>query len=459
MKLKRVICSAVLSISFGTILVKREVMLHNNNNMPLTFSTLPPLVHGRRHFTAREVQKLAINPDSVIASDIISIWHNVTSSNICIRLRGGARCPRPSLVGRLSGKTIAMLEWSEVKQYSSSDTMHCGSYSNAWIDSGIYFVELMIIHCNGFGVMALDEMNWEDWLAYNYTGECLEDIFHNSLTMNTTYVWVPHDYNGVGDLAKGHWVLKDTHTANDRNYVPPPWYSRRQPKNCIGNLTERCTVPMDNSHIDRYEFKWNKHELLLSERLEHLKANIELKQKEMADNYLKQVEDHKIVSNVAKSLNFSLVCLLGDSHSWLMLKSLYEFGHQFLYSRVRWTDPDGILETIHTYYHDYKCTSFVIGVGAWSIGAWPPALEAQYSKGGPVLFKQFYDDIFTIASNTSIYGLRNDMQIYLRNVYHIPLIDRTSMCGVKEEKTAKDWRTHTAIDGYNYLIKRVVDEV
>ena len=106
MKLKRVICSAALSISFGTILVKREMMLHNNNNMPLTFSALPPLVHGRSYFTASEIQNLAINPDSVIARDIISIWHNVTSSKICIRLRGGARCPRPSLVGRLSGKTV-----------------------------------------------------------------------------------------------------------------------------------------------------------------------------------------------------------------------------------------------------------------------------------------------------------------------------------------------------------------
>ena len=323
------------------------------------------------------------------------------------------------------------LEWSEVKQFSSSDNIHCGSYSNAWIDSGIYFVELMIIHCNGFGVMALDEMNWEDWLAYNYTSECVEDIFHNSLTLNTTYVWIPRDYNGVGDLVKGRWVLTDNHIANDRNFVPPPLYSRRQPKNCIGNFTEQCTVAMDNSHIDRYDFKWSKHELLWSEPLKHLKANIGLKLEPIYDNYLKRyncIEDHKIMANVANSMNMSMVCLLGDSHSWLM-----GHGHQFLYMRVRWTDPDDILELIHTYYHQYM--------------------------EGPALFKQFYDDMFTIASNKSIYELGNNMQIYLRNVYHIPLTARTSMCGVKEDLTSKDWRTHTAIDSYNYLIRKVVNKV
>ena len=260
------------------------------------------------------------------------------------------------------------------------------------------------------------------------------------------------------------WVLTDNHVANDRNYVPSPLYSRRQPKNCNGNFTEQCTVPMDNSHIDRYDFKWSKHELLWSEPLEHLKANIGLKLEPICDNYLKRyncIEDHKIMANVANSMNMSMVCLLGDSHSWLMLQTLYKFGHghQFLYMRVRWTDPDDILELIHTYYHQYRCTSFVIGVGSWPIGAWPPALQAQHSKEGPVLFKQFYDDMFTIASNKSIYELGNNMQIYLRNVYHIPLNDRTSLCGVKEELTSKDWRTHTAIDSYNYLIRKVVNKV
>eukprot|EP00956_Cyclotella_meneghiniana_P021236 scaffold38337_cov55-Cyclotella_meneghiniana.AAC.1 len=271
--------------------------------------------------------------------------------------------------------------------------------------------------------------------------------------MNTTYVWVPRDYNGVGDLAKGRWMLTDNHTANDRNYVPPPWNSRRQPKNCIGNLTERCTVPMDNAHINRYEFKWNKHELLLSEPLEHLKANIGLKLEQM-ESY--NMNNDKIVSNVAKSLNSSLVCLFGDSHSLFMLKSLYKFGlgHHFTHMRVVWTDPDVILELIRTYYHDYKCTTFVIGVGSWSA-----SFQTYDMNGGPVLFHKLYTDMTAIASNESIYGLGNGVQIYLRNIYHIPLGERITYCGANKDSKSKDWRSHTVIDSYNYLIKRVVDEV
>ena len=485
-----VVISTVLSILIGSTWMKRDMDAMLNGIMPSTFASINTVTHNRGQetifFTTNTIQKLSINPDSVISSDAVSIWHNVTSSSICIRLKRGSRCPRPSLVGRLSGKSVAMLEWSTVKQLNSSDTFHCGSYSNAWIDRGIYFVELMIIHCNGFGVMALDDdVHWEDWLEYNYFNECLEDMFRNSLAANETYVWIPHDYNGSGDLAKGRWVLREKYKANHINDMPPQWLNRRQPKDCRPDLYEyditipdQCIAPMDNSHVDRYEFQWRGNEQLwISEHLERMKANIGLELEPLEDNYVKEFTygyHHKIMSNVANSMNFSMVCLLGDSHSWFMLHTLYNFGfgHRFLYFRVHWTDPGDILKLIRNGYHQHKCTSFVIGVGSWSIGArserlrpvrkpetaWPIQFDNTTLNIRPVLFHQFYKDMATIINDKSIYELGNDVQVYLRNIYHIPLSDRTSICDAKEDLNSKDWRTNTVIDSYNYLIGKVVNE-
>ena len=512
-----VLLSTILSILIGSTWMKRDMDAMLNGIMPSTFASINTVTHNRGQetifSTTNTIQNLSINPDSVISSDVVSIWHNVTSSSICIRLKRGSRCPRPSLVGRLSGKSVAMLEWSTVKQLNSSDTVHCGSYSNAWIDRGIYFVELMIIHCNGFGVMALDDdARWEDWLEYNFTDECLEDMFRNSLAANETYVWIPHDYKGSGDLAKGRWVLRDKYKANHINYMPPQWLSRRQPKDCRPDLYEyditipdQCIAPMDNSHVDRYEFQWRGNEQLwISEHLERMKANIGLELEPLEDNYLKEyirgyhhkmmsfvflmklkaniglelepLEDnylkefrygynHEIMSNVANSMNFSMVCLLGDSHSWFMLHTLYNFGfgHRFLYFRVHWTDPGDILKLIRNSYHQHNCKSFVIGVGSWSIGArseraFVNQREKNPLKRRPALFEKFYEDMARIVSDKSIYELGNDVQVYLRNIYHIPLSDRTSICDAKEDLLSKDWRTNTVIDSYNYLIGKVVNE-
>jgi hypothetical protein len=40
-------------------------------------------------------------------------------------------------------------------------TEYCGSYKHSWLDPRIYFLEVIIIHYNGFGTTALDrlEMN------------------------------------------------------------------------------------------------------------------------------------------------------------------------------------------------------------------------------------------------------------------------------------------------------------
>jgi hypothetical protein len=60
----------------------------------------------------------------------------------------------------------------------------------------------------------------------------------------------------------------------------------------------------------------------------------------------------------------------------------------------------------------------------------PQVFSNSGLKGGPVFFEQFYLDIIAISGNESIYQLGDDLNIFLRNVYHIPLHEGTSFCGV-----------------------------
>ena len=84
------------------------------------------------------IEEIVINPNSTVAKDISSIWHNHRDNTICLRWRSGARCPYPSLIGRLSGPGLAILEWQQhhndeghhpigQDDNDESSIVHCGS--------------------------------------------------------------------------------------------------------------------------------------------------------------------------------------------------------------------------------------------------------------------------------------------------------------------------------------------
>ena len=84
------------------------------------------------------IEEIAINPNSTVAKDISLIWHNQRDNTICLRWRSGARCPYPSLIGRLSGPALAILEWQQqhdgedhhpISQDDNDESsiVHCGS--------------------------------------------------------------------------------------------------------------------------------------------------------------------------------------------------------------------------------------------------------------------------------------------------------------------------------------------
>ena len=263
------------------------------------------------------LEPIEINPYSTVASDIQEIWHDRQQSKVCIQFKPEARCPHPSLVGRLSGKSIALLQWNVVEPSNDSTTSHCGSYNDAWLEGGLYFLEVIILHCNGFGLTKLDGiqsghpyhqgMNEMDWLVYDFSNEFPEAQTSHRLTGHRSYVSISRDHFGVENLSKGHWALQDEALAVSSYYAPPPWYTRYQPQNCRVNdpdfatgkfasfvnslrrdrcvvcptlrcniLTDRCQKPMDNSRLSHYTFVWNDNQQYWIDQLELMKRQADV---------------------------------------------------------------------------------------------------------------------------------------------------------------------------------------
>jgi hypothetical protein len=241
------------------LITSLQLTLPNTNNLSLSYVAYkqPELTDPR--------EPIEINTNSTVTPDILALWHNPGKGEVCIHLREDARCPRPSLVGRLSGQSIAMLQWTESTPPANSSTtgnstMYCGSYTNSWLSSGLYFLELIIIHCHDFGMQALNKIrstNYTEndilqWREFDFTHVCVEDPLRHRITTNYTYIYIS-DHRATGQ-GNGFWI-RNKHSNSTK---PKPWFTRYQPQGCIGENASSlpCIAPMDNSRIEEYAFAW-----------------------------------------------------------------------------------------------------------------------------------------------------------------------------------------------------------
>lgn len=458
-----------------------------------------------KHYYQDEViviDAVDINPNSTVFSDVLAILHNHNRAEVCVHFKQGSRCPHPSLVGRLSGKTVAMLKWSQSNfqtvfhkgvNITDSSTTYCGSYADEWLTVGTYFLEIIIINCNGFGVTTLDRIlsnpnhtmtEIQEWHSFDFTYECVEDPTKHRLTGDATFLTFAAERMGTRDF--GHWVLSNASKYNDFGFIPQPWFTRFQPQECRKRINDYCRLWMDNSRIHEYFFSWNKNQKWI-EAVNRLQIDLGVNVPEtdyttgMINNALPsefdQVVKKRIEDGTNTNYNFTgndevftgsnKICLVGDSHSWHLIKAMYrlKLGHRFIYVPLTYPITDisekeragtqfvASIDIFRDYYFKRNCTRFVIGLGQW-----PPSDNAMENYGAPFSFEQFRVGMSKIVKHEYIYRIGNDdIRIYLQNIHHDPLGDRMNGCGA--DGKPNDWRVHTVIDGYNYVLKQIVSEM
>ncbi|KAL3928239.1 MAG: hypothetical protein SGBAC_012738 [Bacillariaceae sp.] len=371
------------------------------------------------------------NSNSTIASDISEIWHDPENQAICVFLKENARCPHPAFLGRISGQSLALLEWNEEEEEevdnvgeSYSEFVHCGSYKNQWLEAGTYFLEIIILFCDDFGINAMTrKQNESAWLSYDFQKDCIEDPTYNRITGEESYITVnvqeanQQSANHLGN--KGRWVSNVTTVS-----APEPLHTRYQPKHCRKNpQLERCAVPMNDTALKSYSFEWGD------------KKNVEAWSTRL-----------KVAARRGK---LPKICLIGYSHSRFLTKSFGAIGLGKFVHHVQARYPSDISPwTFDHYYSTHQCTRFIVGVAQW---------PGSLMQGSPYLFNRFYSEMKRIANDAATTfadkGDKNEVKVYLRSIHHIPIGDVTGTCPIT------DWRSPVVMDAYTHVIQKAVEEV
>ena len=461
-------------VKVGSNLASGMLMYQSVNTDQIEINPSPSRV---KRTQSGKIESIQINPNSTVSPDLQTIWHNPDEAKVCVRFKPEARCPHPSLVGRISGQSVAMLQWSQAALIESESTEYCGSYANSWIEPGIYFLEIIIIHCNGFGITALERIqsqrlhpdqngsSIEEWLEFDFVHECLEDSLHSRLTAKNAFISMSRSLPGVKEYHVGHWVS---------NTKPRPHYTRHQPVGCNQKdrywTLDKCQAAMNNSRIDELSFAWNRDQQW-SRELEKLQFdytphfNFTYKP---GLGWMSSKEFHDNLHNLQhKAVQEPPICFLGDSHSVRLWNSMLHLnlGHRFSLAR-RGTNPGDnpnllfpdlteAIDQTKWSYETFGCTTFVLAVGQWTSShqAW----NAKRKYGRPFSFGRFYRDMSAIVQSPKIHEIDPNINIILRTIHLNPLGVTKNECG--EEHRPKDWRSPTVIDAYNHVIRQVVDDV
>mmetsp|Transcript_24146 Transcript_24146/g.59109 ORF Transcript_24146/g.59109 Transcript_24146/m.59109 type:complete len:529 (+) Transcript_24146:124-1710(+) len=403
------------------------------------------------------LHELPINENSTIASDIDKIWHDQQA--ICVRLKENARCKHPALLGRLSGPALAILEWSERPSdddTTGTTTVLCGDYSNQWLDAGYYFVEIIVLYCEDFGVTSL--LNHHDrgvqdqnaWLEADHTSKCVEDARYNRITSKEgrTIISIPSSIEGKGSYRRGRWVRKPhlplralftryqpIKCAMDKDFVGNSHIQKGTPmhKYCK-SIVARDKKPQKGKRLKKgendklaglheYDFQWNMP--LLSEK--QLVQKLRQRQRDANDD----------------KATIPKICAIGDSHSRTMVeRSLPALNLTGLFEFVQsnWIRPDAIVERIRRS-NNTNCDHFFVQVGQW---------PASFRTGGhPFSFGTYYTRLKAQVENILAYN--PNAKVYLPTIDQNPLMAKINNCS--------DWRTPTMLDGYSHMNKMIANEL
>ncbi|KAL3926659.1 MAG: hypothetical protein SGBAC_013386 [Bacillariaceae sp.] len=358
------------------------------------------------------------NPNSTLASEIKALWNFPSKQTICIELENNARCPNPAFLGRLSGPSLAMLDWSREKDQMNGEWLHCGSYEDQWLSAGTYFVEVIILFCKDFGINSQRiNVNESAWLSFDFKDRCMEDPNHNRITGSDSYIVMEAEQKTASrPTPKGRWVLPTTPDS-----YSGPLYHRYQPRGCLRYPNQKiCENPTDGTALWSHYFEW---EGKVGERW------------------------RKKLTIARDSQNFPKVCFFGFSHSRELESAFERLGLGKHAAHVKAKYPEDITAALLNHSYTVRgCTALVIAVAQW------PGSRFQ---GFPYLFDRFYSGMKQIVGTaTELFAnKKDDVKVYMRSIHEIPISDRTGSCPMS------DWRSPVVMHGYNHLVKKAVQEI
>ncbi|CAJ1937850.1 unnamed protein product [Cylindrotheca closterium] len=384
--------------------------------------------------TNRSYSPLPIETYSTLANDISRIWHEPIENRVCVEMMENATCPHPALWGRLSGPALAILDWTTEKNQNSTANVLCGSYNDSWLDAGDYYVEIVVLYCDDFGVKTMNKKkNITDWFHEDLRPKCVENAQYNRITsIHQSYITVVASTTGAGNSRIGRWVKRPGSRSQ-------PLFTRYQPVGCVeasgtgykpqNPLPKWCNmfVNRDEIHattervggLPQYDFQWgmNTTDSELTTRIQHVFRN--------------------------ESSRLPFFCAIGDSHSrFVVMRSVKQLEVRGLMTFIRhqWPNASAI---------GPKMLQKNCGVVIIQIGQWPASIS---SGGYPFSFARYYNEMKLHVQ--AVLDAVKDIphaKVYLPSVDLGPLMGAINLC--------RDWRTPTVLGAYSFVLQLIASEL
>lgn len=171
---------------------------------------------------------LHLNPKCTVFDDILSVKHDLAQRAILIELQPYRRCLNPTIMTRLSGPSLYLLDrgsnlhdrpQSKVTQYTdllpNSTDVHSFRYPPP-VEAGTYHVEVLILVCTS--------VNME-----SYADICLENVHEGRNILNLPYSFEVDS----GSVRRPRWVHQN---ANSSSYTSKLLPTRYQKHDCTDSL-------------------------------------------------------------------------------------------------------------------------------------------------------------------------------------------------------------------------------
>jgi hypothetical protein len=298
------------------------------------------LLYGR----AYSIQ-IPLNPKSAMYADISGIYHHPGSSSIRVVLEESKNrthfataeaCLRPYLIARLSGPSIGLIsQWDYRRGRGNASSVMEGRYAVPF--PGMYFLEIVVIHCNRYNETELRQAHYlDDKTEFSFLKEeqyvnqkCVVNPAYNRLTAENVSIAVSVATTPA-DASENEirYLFNATHATPGRlgGKIRGSWV-RNLSALSIQPLYTRSQVEPDLAGLSPYQFMWtvsNEASPAANEEEKGTAFSSHLNRRlvTVSEEYLIDLVRAKARDRINDTF-----CLVGDSHVAVLVKHLQGIVH------------------------------------------------------------------------------------------------------------------------------------
>jgi hypothetical protein len=273
------------------------------------------------------VEVIGVDDNSTLRRDVAFIRHWRDAATVVVHFHPNSSCHHPVLRGRLSGPSLASIEWNNRTVANNRTTELTGRYHVP--TSGLHYIEIIVLLC-------------EEWTYdTDFQDICLEDPRYHRLTaLNASITALQRSGSGSQEPSDmvGQWHWHDSAEGGESlSSSIVPLYTRWQRKTCGPNATDYCAEEGSLDRFRPYTFTWREESSVTP-------ANI----------------------FAAYTRAGTRLCYVGSSHAKQLLESSQKLIPAETVTNFYAQYPHNVTaQVVQSMLDNFGCNRIVIGIGQW----------------------------------------------------------------------------------------------